>query len=116
MLREKTGDKHLPDELLQWALDFACEHIEKPTLPQGHHETDNTIRDELIQFVIDMCHMGCSDMTLERTKEEVSNVVHLSYDTIDHIYKEQKRKKAARVKRVDEFIANAENKEIPTDP
>ena len=106
-LREKPGDEHLPDELLIWALDVACGRIEKPTLPQGSHITDNTIRNELLQFFIDLCCF-LYDITLEQAKELVSLAVHLEFETVDKIYKEQKRIKAPDKKWLDDLIVYAE--------
>ena len=56
-----------------------------------------TIRNEFLQLIIDLSRFFF-DITLEQAIEEVSKVVHLSYDVIRDIYKEQKRIKAQRKK------------------
>ena len=92
-LIDETHPKDIPDELIKWAMDAATERIQKPKLSRGSHTTDNSLRDEIIYMAIEMCHHSYG-LTLEQAKEQVSQFVHLDFETVDKIHKKQKRIRA----------------------
>ena len=113
-LIDETHPKDIPDELIKWAMDAATERIQKPKLSRGSHKTDNSFRDEIIYMAIEMCHHSFG-LTLEQGKEQASQLVHLDFETVDKIYKEQKRIHAPHQKRVDELMAKADKMHISSD-
>ena len=88
---EETGREGLPNDLSQWAFDVARKRIKEPKLSHGSHKTDKSVRDELIHFVVNMCHKHYGS-TLNQTYQEVADYfVYIEADAIRKIYKRQEQ-------------------------
>ena len=93
---EETGREGLPNDLSQWAFDVARGRIKEPKLSHGGHKTDKSVRDEMIHFVVNLCHKRLGS-TLNQTYQDVADYfVYIQADAVRQIYKRQEQIKSTQ--------------------